>query len=188
MTMVSMKVVLSASDGKRELELGPFNQGVVLSYDDNVARHVIVDVASGKTIAWQFSLEAWGADANAGWSEASPPIYGRAFIQTYPSDSPTHAGGDVGRTLMSCIDTREIKVPLAESTERRLRIMAEEVDAEFKRIGDEHLERDEHGVIVDSSLVHCIRACVDRGLEAYEAERGVEAKLDGRVVPLDGGA
>lgn len=69
--MIPVKVVLASIDGEKEVELGPFNQGIVAEpYEGNLA---MIDVAGDKVVV---------RCLNEGLQRAgTTSIYARAFIQ-----------------------------------------------------------------------------------------------------------
>lgn len=84
------KVVLAGTfeDPDKEVELGPFTQGLVIGRDPRWASQCLIDVASGTVIVVLTGLGYVQVDEDGRRVEqGGPGQYRRAFIQTYPSDA-----------------------------------------------------------------------------------------------------
>lgn len=88
--MEPQKVVLAGTfeDPDKEVELGPFTQGLVIGKDPRYASQCLIDVASGNVIVLLTALSYIQVDESG--TRVEPGCRGqycRAFIQTYPSDA-----------------------------------------------------------------------------------------------------
>lgn len=204
MTMVPQKVVFTepdrifGDDAPEEVEFGPFLQGVVISSDPlgKWTGPCLIDVASGRTISALSDIghvlvkyTRDGPNLVVSGSGNHADRYNNMFIQTYPTHVPQPpTDKNFVKTMRAMILGRRVDVDLSTSLERRVISYGEEVDANLRSLGDiETLGREgggDRGAFTDESIMYLILGLLEQALEASEAERGVQARLDGVVTPL----
>lgn len=173
-----VKVVLAQqwTNSEAEVELGPFNQGVVFEHRD--LDFVMVDVATSKRIA-EFEAEGWYVCGS------KDKAYQKVFVHPYAERATlgTIKGlGEYRKFMNDVLGARTFSFDLPLPIERRLRSYLEDVDS-YSTTPEDAYERDSSGEFTDESLSYALMGAVSRGLDISEEERKVHSRLDGIVVP-----
>lgn len=186
--MTPVKIVLSrAIEGSDpvELELGPFNQGVVFENGEPMTMFgsmiEIKDVASSGTIAYN--------EGGPWFVVGDTRNFERVYVQPVPEPEPARGPGIIDkpdplffkRFIRGIMTDRPFTVSLPRYLEDRLRAAGERAD---RQMGDDPLPRGEDGTLTDQALSYVALGTMERGIEADERDSGLVAHLDGSLHPI----